>query len=528
MSKRTRIVETLLTVLSAVVTVPALAQQTPAAPDNPFAPPACVPGVPFSDVTCTTGFDPWIEQFAADGITAGCGGGKYCPSTPVTRDQMAVFIEKAMHGTGTWTPGNLGNQNTGLGAGSLPFSATGSSNTAVGDSSLSMDGSGYSDTAVGASSLKANTTGTGNTAVGAQSLLDNTSGEDNTAVGLASLQTNTQGSGNTAVGLVSMEFNTTASRNTAVGQGALQTQSYDPGTGAWGSSNTAVGAYALNANQPDGGNGNVNGTQNTAVGDSSLISNTTGFYNTALGYQSLSGNTTASANTAVGQNALHASTLGFDNTAIGWKAGARGGDSITGYGGSPVVLVSTVTGAYNTFVGVTGSTAEVNNCTAVGMDAYCDATNEVRLGNVFVTSIGGKVGWSALSDARAKTDVADLGLGLEFVKALRPVSFRYKGGDGRTDMGFVAQDVETLLGDGYSVLGIGGDKDRTLSLRYTDLIAPLVKAVQEQQATIEAQQAELAARDARIARLESGLSDLRAQVEALAGAQRRAGGGTQP
>jgi hypothetical protein len=51
-------------------------------------------------------------------------------------------------------------------------------------------------------------------------------------------------------------------------------------------------------------------------------------------------------------------------------------------------------------------------------------------------------------------------------------------------MGFLAQDVEALLGDGYNVLGVGGDPERTLSLRYTDLIAPLVKAVQEQQAQI--------------------------------------------
>ena len=69
-----------------------------------YTPPTCVSGVPFSDITCTTGFDPWIEQFGLDGITAGCGGGKYCPGTPVTRDQMAVFIEKAMRGTGNWPP----------------------------------------------------------------------------------------------------------------------------------------------------------------------------------------------------------------------------------------------------------------------------------------------------------------------------------------------------------------------------------------------------------------------------------------
>ncbi len=59
-------------------------------------------GVPFADVTCTTPYDAWIEQFARDGVTGGCGGGNYCPGTAVTRDQMAVFIERAMRGTGNW------------------------------------------------------------------------------------------------------------------------------------------------------------------------------------------------------------------------------------------------------------------------------------------------------------------------------------------------------------------------------------------------------------------------------------------
>ena len=34
----------------------------------------------------------YIEQLAAEGITAGCGGGNYCPNAEVTRDQMAVFL----------------------------------------------------------------------------------------------------------------------------------------------------------------------------------------------------------------------------------------------------------------------------------------------------------------------------------------------------------------------------------------------------------------------------------------------------
>jgi len=34
----------------------------------------------------------WIEQLAAENITAGCGNGNYCPDATVTRDQMAVFL----------------------------------------------------------------------------------------------------------------------------------------------------------------------------------------------------------------------------------------------------------------------------------------------------------------------------------------------------------------------------------------------------------------------------------------------------
>ena len=33
---------------------------------------------------------------AASGITAGCGGGNYCPDAPLTRGQMAVFLSRAL------------------------------------------------------------------------------------------------------------------------------------------------------------------------------------------------------------------------------------------------------------------------------------------------------------------------------------------------------------------------------------------------------------------------------------------------
>ncbi len=67
-----------------------------------YVPPPCT-GL-FADVACASMFADWIEQLAAEGITAGCGGGDYCPASPVTRAQMAVFLLKAKYGAGYQPP----------------------------------------------------------------------------------------------------------------------------------------------------------------------------------------------------------------------------------------------------------------------------------------------------------------------------------------------------------------------------------------------------------------------------------------
>ena len=48
-----------------------------------------------SNVSCSSPFSDWIEQLAAEGVTAACGIGNYCPGSPTTRGQMAVFLTKA-------------------------------------------------------------------------------------------------------------------------------------------------------------------------------------------------------------------------------------------------------------------------------------------------------------------------------------------------------------------------------------------------------------------------------------------------
>lgn len=56
-------------------------------------------GTMFADVPSSYWAAAWIERLAADGITSGCSTGYYCPDSPVTRAQMAVFLLRAEHGS---------------------------------------------------------------------------------------------------------------------------------------------------------------------------------------------------------------------------------------------------------------------------------------------------------------------------------------------------------------------------------------------------------------------------------------------
>lgn len=53
----------------------------------------------FGDVTQQTPNANYIQALVDDGITAGCGGGNYCPNDPNTRGQMSVLIVKAIEGS---------------------------------------------------------------------------------------------------------------------------------------------------------------------------------------------------------------------------------------------------------------------------------------------------------------------------------------------------------------------------------------------------------------------------------------------
>ena len=62
-----------------------------------YNPPAVGAGTGFSDVSPSYWAAAWIKQLVAEGITAGCGTGIYCPEAPVTRAQMAVFLVRTFN-----------------------------------------------------------------------------------------------------------------------------------------------------------------------------------------------------------------------------------------------------------------------------------------------------------------------------------------------------------------------------------------------------------------------------------------------
>ena len=166
----------------------------------------------------------------------------------------------------------------------------------------------------------------------------------------------------------------------------------------------------------------------------------------------------------------------------------------------------------------TSFTENWSNITALGFDSRVSGSNQVQLGDSRTTTyVYGTV--QNRSDARDKADVRDTVLGLDFIEKLRPVDYRWdmredyfeEDEDGnrtpiekdgskkrsRYHHGFVAQEVQQVIEEAgedfgglqdHSVNG-GGD---VLSIGYDEVIAPLVKAVQELTAKVRELEARLA------------------------------------
>jgi hypothetical protein len=265
----------------------------------------------------------------------------------------------------------------------------------------------------------------------------------NTATGAFALSSNIGGIYNNAYGYSALSANTDGDENTATGSGALVTNTT-------GSYNSAYGNNTLRLN--------IDGEFNTAIGRDALFNNTTGDYSTAIGAGALYLNTTGTRNTAIGSQALFNNT-GNNNTSLGYDA-----------------LFSNTTGSNNIAIGYN---AQVPNGTL---------SDQVRIGNTSVTYAGVQVAWTYTSDKRWKSDIQSSELGLNFISKLRPVQYYRTNDEGKkTEYGFIAQELEEALNNAGATNNgiISKDDEGMYGVRYNDLIAPMVKGMQEQQEMIE-------------------------------------------
>jgi hypothetical protein len=101
------------------------------------------------------------------------------------------------------------------------------------------------------------------------------------------------------------------------------------------------------------------------------------------------------------------------------------------------------------------------------------------------------------SDKRLKRGIRNLKHGLEFINKLRPVEYHFKTDEQKTKrFGLIAQEVRAALDDDNTGLWMLGDKGKPKSHQavvYGELISPLIQAVKELSAELEALKADFKA-----------------------------------
>ena len=270
--------------------------------------------------------------------------------------------------------------------------------------------------------------------------------------------------GNVVLGWEAASDSTTLTESVLIGRQA--------GKNATNNSNIIIGyaaGYTAGTNSifigKDCGSGITNNPSSiTAIGNQACKNLSATTYATAVGYRALLFNTSGANNTAVGYQAGRNINTGANNVSIGYGAG---------------------------YITTTG-----DNNISIGKDAdpsAADADNEITLGNSSNDTIRCNTQTiSSLSDARDKTDINQLELGLDFVDSLNPVKFKWKTRDGNSkdgsyEAGFIAQDFqEVQKKNNADYLGLVHDNNpEKLEASYGKLVPVLVRAIQELKKEIE-------------------------------------------
>src|SRR6266536_780632 len=346
-----------------------------------------------------------------------------------------------------------------------------------------------------------NNTGSLNAFFGKDSGLANTDGGSNSFFGWSSGAANTSGSFNTFSGSYAGLSNTLSVSNAFFGSFAGyhhntgQKNSFFGGSAGYanvgGDGNTAIGYGA--------GPGSGNLTNATAIGALAEVD-----ASNSLVLGSINGVNSASANTRVGigTTAPSAALDVRDGTGAS-SSGSHVQIGAPNANGDEKIIIFGDSGCLPAFSGP---------CVYIGEQDVDDRMVlraggggfRFRVGDVLPDSdnsqtLGSSTNrWSAVwaangtiqtSDVRLKQGVADLKYGLSQVMQLRPVSFQWKeGNDKGTHLGLIAQEVDAVMPEAVQK---SADANAPLGLNYSNLIPVLIKAIQEQQGTLDRAQAEI-------------------------------------
>lgn len=129
--------------------------------------------------------------------------------------------------------------------------------------------------------------------------------------------------------------------------------------------------------------------------------------------------------------------------------------------------------------------------------------------------------WANASDRRLKTAIQPSKYGLETVLKLRPVDYLLKNNQ-QAQVGFIAQEVQKLVPEVVDGKAGAVQEGETLAIAYGQLVPVLTKAIQEQEATIQAQAQKIKALEANnnqqantVQQLETRLSTMNERLEDL-------------
>jgi hypothetical protein len=206
----------------------------------------------------------------------------------------------------------------------------------------------------------------------------------------------------------------------------------------------------------------------------------------------------------MGTNSLYCNLTGANNIAIGVNAAFKNSGGCRNIAIGTLALYDNKTGNFNVAIGYRSQLYfDRTNIIAIGCCAYTSASNHTVWGNssndvcncVYAD-------WSNVSDSRDKTEIETLSsdLGLNLIRKLRPVSFKndhrevyvqkcgfkYGQKDGtlagnKEHYGLIAQELKQALNEldaRFDALGHDPNKD-AYRVTYTELIAPVIKSIQE-------------------------------------------------